>query len=107
MTALTRKLLERHGMIPEQVELHQRPTPLTTDLFGWLKTFARKTFLAKFSDEEADEMMREVVETCRPDCYWCDDHPGVGAQPCAGTQPGNSGWVVHYVRLRGCATAAV
>lgn len=91
-------------MSPGAIELHQRPTPLTTDLYGWLKTFARNTFLAKFSDEEADIMMREVVESCRPDNYWCDATPGLGMAPTAG-EASNEGWVVHYVRLRGSAVA--
>lgn len=106
MTALTDQLLELHGMLPNDVELHQRPTPLSTDLYGWLQTFARNTFFAKFCDEEANEMMQEVVETCRPDCYWCDSNPGIGAKPDADA-PGDDGWVVHYVRLRGHASATM
>lgn len=91
-------------MSPGDVQLHQRPTPLTTDLFGWLKTFARKTFFAEFSDQEAKEMMEEVVESCRPDNYWCDALPGLGMRPST-AETVNEGWAVHYVRLRGCATA--
>lgn len=98
------QLLKRHGMCPGEVELHQRPTPLTTDLFGWLKTFARNTFFAEFSDEDAKAAMQEVVETCRPDNYWGDAMPGLGARPPSG-ETGNEGWAVHYVRLRGSATA--
>lgn len=91
-------------MNPCDVELHQRPTPLTTDLFGWLKTFARNTFFAEFPDKEANAMMQEVVESCRPDNYWCDALPGLGMKPSSADE-GNEGWNVHYVRLRGSATA--
>ncbi|CAK9783536.1 S-adenosyl-L-methionine-dependent methyltransferase [Cutaneotrichosporon oleaginosum] len=101
------KLLIKHGMQPQQVHLVPRPTPLSTDMVGWLKTFARNTFMAEFDQKEADEMMKEVSEMTRPDAFWCDSAPGTGmvaASTCG--QGCASGWEIMYVRLRGIAHKA-
>lgn len=92
-------------MEPDQVALFPRPTALSTDMVGWLKTFARNTFMAAFTQEEADVMMEEVSEMTRPDAYWCDAVPGAGVLPAQGCHADcASGWDMMYVRLRGAAT---
>ncbi|TXT04927.1 hypothetical protein VHUM_04010 [Vanrija humicola] len=95
-------LLERHGMTPGSVALYPRPTPLTTDLVGWLTTFARNTFLAGLPSSEADALMQEVADICRPDSYWNDAAPGDATN--AANTAGKDGWEIMYVRLRGIAT---
>ncbi|BEI82382.1 hypothetical protein CcaverHIS002_0302500 [Cutaneotrichosporon cavernicola] len=98
------KLLIKHGLQPVQVDLVPRPTALSTDMVGWLKTFARNSFMMAFNQTEADKMMDEVSEMTRPDAFWCDSAPGAGIladSPCAEACP--SGWEIMYVRLRGIA----
>jgi hypothetical protein len=95
-------------MTPGEIHLVPRPTPLTTDLFGWLTTFARNTFFSQFSDADANELMLEVEEMCRPDNYWSNATPGIGikgdaAKGVKGADP-QDGWEMMYVRLRGTAT---
>ncbi|KAF8909020.1 S-adenosyl-L-methionine-dependent methyltransferase [Gymnopilus junonius] len=77
------KLLVTAGFEPTHMMLTPRFTSLPTDLYDWLNTFARNTFLREFSDEEASEIMREVQDRCRIDCR---DTSGK--------------WVLMYVRLR-------
>ncbi|WVR05582.1 hypothetical protein IAU60_002601 [Kwoniella sp. DSM 27419] len=109
------KLLDAVGMSPRNVHLVSRPTPLPTSLAGWLQTFARSSFLSTFSDEEAKDIIDEVVDICRVDNYWSDECPGIGVAP-APAVPGSrrqdgdmtgeaktDGWEVFYVRLRGVA----
>ena len=60
-----------------------RMTPLPTGLRNWLELFARHSFLAGYSDKEADEIMREVVEDCRVDC-----------------QDESGNWAISMMRLR-------
>lgn len=88
-------------MEPGEVGLFPRPTPLPTDLVGWLTTFARKTFLSAYTQAEADTMMKEVAEICRPDAYWCTAMPGAGEKPPASATSYEEGWEVMYVRIRG------
>jgi hypothetical protein len=91
-------------MAPGDVDLFPRPTPLPTDLVGWLTTFARKTFLSSYSQKDADEIMLEVSDLARPDAYWCSAAPGSGAKvPLAPSD--EEGWEIMYVRLRGTATS--
>lgn len=87
-------------MAPDQIQLVPRPTPLTTDLAGWLQTFARRTFSADLDETQAGTMMEEVTDICRPDCYWSDDNPGIGQLSSGDFK---SGWGIMYVRLRGSA----
>lgn len=84
------------------IELVPRPNPMQTDLKGWLETFALHTFFAQFDTEDADRALDEVVEICRPDCFWSDARPGdsVGEEPSPGYA---QGWQIMYVRLRGVA----
>ncbi|ORY32189.1 S-adenosyl-L-methionine-dependent methyltransferase [Naematelia encephala] len=96
------QLLQNHGFTPLHVELIPRPTPLSTDLLGWLQTFARNTFLAEYDDEQAQRLLIEVADICRPDAFWSDDNPGEGVVA-AEAGSGAQGWQVMYVRLRGVA----
>lgn len=89
--------------MPGDIALFPRPTPLPTDIVGWLTTFARKTFFAAYSDAEADDLMKEVQELCRPDAFWSSATPGRGVALAPGSTA-DSGWEVMYVRLRGVAT---
>jgi len=91
-------------MEPGDIVLVPRPTPLPTDLLGWLQTFARNTFFASWNEEEAQKLMEEAAEICRPDNYWCNAEPGTGRkQPEGGVA--DEGWEIMYVRLRGTAVA--
>lgn len=76
-------LLEKHSFRTITCELVPRLTNLPTDLLGWLHTFARNSFLSSFSDEDAEEIMRECAKRCTVDCQ---DQQGA--------------WSVMYVRLR-------
>lgn len=96
------QLLLRHGLQPTHVTLIPRPTPLPTDLVGWLQTFVRNTYFASWDDEEAQKMMEEVAEICRPDAYWCSATPGEGRKPTTEAAY-NEGWELMYVRIRGQA----
>lgn len=72
-------------------------------MIGWLKTFARNTFFAKWKDDEAEQMMKETADICRPDTYWSSASPGSGSKPRTGSDY-KEGWEIMYVRLRGVAT---
>ncbi|SPO27098.1 related to ERG6 - Delta(24)-sterol C-methyltransferase [Ustilago trichophora] len=79
-------LLEEAGFAVESCELVPRMTPLPkqSGLKGWLKTFAGPFLNAIESEEERVQVIQEVEEAVRPDCY-----------------NANSGtWCVMYVRLR-------
>ncbi|PPQ99187.1 hypothetical protein CVT26_014109 [Gymnopilus dilepis] len=77
------KLLVTAGFEPTHISLTPRLTPLPTDMYDWLNTFARNTFLRDFSDEEASEIMREVQDRCRID-----------------SRDASGKWALMYVRLR-------
>ncbi|WVQ85734.1 hypothetical protein IAT38_007901 [Cryptococcus sp. DSM 104549] len=94
------KVLTAGNLTPSNVHLVPRPTPLPTSLEGWLKTFARNSFLSTFSDEDAAAIMHETAELSRVDAYWSDENVGMGVPGKAG---GEEGWEVMYVRLRGVA----
>lgn len=68
---------------PTHLSLAPRLTPLKTGLYDWLELFARPFFLRGMSDEEAREIMQEVVDMCRRDC-----------------QDESGKWAMVYVRLR-------
>ncbi|GAW09077.1 S-adenosyl-L-methionine-dependent methyltransferase [Lentinula edodes] len=76
-------LLEAEGFDVTHISLTPRLTPLETGLYGWLNTFARGSWLKDLTEQEADEIMKEVEEMCRIDC-----------------QDGNGNWAMVYVRLR-------
>ncbi|HEY8497387.1 MAG TPA: class I SAM-dependent methyltransferase [Limnochordales bacterium] len=74
--------LDAAGFTVRVAVLIPRPTPLETDLQGWLVTFGRR-FLDAIAPDERERFCRAVEERCRP----------VLQQP-------DGRWVVDYVRLR-------
>lgn len=85
------KLLQASSFRPIHVSLNPRVTPLSVGgLRGWLHLFVRDSFLKEFSDEEAGEVLDEVVDICEVDCR----DKGV-----AGVDSDGS-WAIAYMRLR-------
>jgi trans-aconitate methyltransferase len=74
--------LEARGFEVGSVSLFPRPTPLPTDITGWLETFA-ESFISALPERERRAFIEEVRETLRPDL--CD------REGC---------WIADYVRLR-------
>lgn len=77
-----RRRLERAGFNVEYMELIPRPTPLPTDLAGWLDTFAAP-FLGRLPEGERSAARDEAIAMLRP--VLCDE---------AGR------WTADYMRLR-------
>lgn len=77
-----RARLETHGFEVGSIELIPRPTPLPTDMEGWLGTMAGPFFAAL----DADDRGAALAETVRL------------LQPCLRDDQGN--WTADYVRLR-------
>lgn len=77
-----RARLEAQGFRIEQMALFPRPTPLPTDMAGWLQTFAR-ALIEQLPPAERREAVDEMVDLLRP--ALCD-------------QQGR--WTADYVRLR-------
>lgn len=75
-------LLERHGFKVESIDLIPRPTPLPTDMEGWLVTFGQP-FLDDLPAEDQNRARAEAVELLRPALM---DEQGR--------------WIADYVRLR-------
>jgi trans-aconitate methyltransferase len=78
--------LEAQGFYVNDIQLIPRPTPLPTDVRGWLITFANP-FSAAIAPADWDAFLDQVVELLKPTL--CDD---------AGK------WTADYVRLRFSAT---
>jgi trans-aconitate methyltransferase len=76
-------ILERHGLEVRHASLFDRPTPLDGEngMDHWLRMFGQ-TYLRPFSTEQADEIVRQLVEELRPALY----RDGI--------------WTVDYRRLR-------
>lgn len=74
--------LERHGLSVKSIELIPRPTPLPTDLAGWLDTFAAGIF-EQAPEAERRALRDETVELLRH--ALCDFE---------------GRWTTDYVRLR-------
>lgn len=77
------KLLTAAGFDPTHISLTPRVTPLPNGLYEWLRLFVRNSFLKVFDEDEAREVMEEVVEKCRVDC-----------------QDAEGNWCMVYMRLR-------
>ncbi|HTQ24821.1 MAG TPA: class I SAM-dependent methyltransferase [Candidatus Binataceae bacterium] len=77
-----RARLERGGFTVEYIELIPRPTPLPTDMAGWLDTFAAP-FLGWLPAPERAPARDEVIAMLRP--VLCDE---------------NGRWTADYMRLR-------
>ncbi len=86
--AAYRAKLERHGFAVDRIELIPRPTPLPTDMAGWLDTFA-ENFFRWIEPSEWPVARAEVLALLRP-CL-CDD---------------DGRWTADYVRLRFAAHLA-
>ena len=81
-TAEYSTLLQRAGFKVECCELIPRPTPLPTDMKGWLLTF-RKPFFDQFEEDERRVVLTEVLDLLRPSL---SDQSGQ--------------WTADYVRIR-------
>ncbi|PWY97458.1 S-adenosyl-L-methionine-dependent methyltransferase [Testicularia cyperi] len=81
-----RSLLEANGFKVTSCELVPRLTPLPQDsgIKGWLATFAGPFLNALPDQKSREEVVEEVQEFLRPDCY----------------DPLQDSWSVMYVRLR-------
>ena len=80
--------LESHGFVVDRIELIPRPTPLPTDMRGWLETFA-ENFIRQLPEAEHDAALNEAVELLRP--VLCDRR---------------GRWTADYIRLRFTARLA-
>lgn len=81
-----RKKLEQCGFSVDSINLIPRPTPLPTDMSGWLSTMAGP-FFACLPPTEREAALLEVLDLLRPTL--CDDQ-GM--------------WTADYMRLRFAAT---
>jgi len=77
------KVLVSASFEPTHLSLSPRVTPLKTNLYDWLELFARPFFLRDMLEEEARQIMQEVVDVCRRDC-----------------QDESGKWAMVYMRLR-------
>ena len=78
--------LEQHGFAVDSINLIPRPTPLPTDMSGWLSTMAGP-FFACLPLIERKVALEEVLDLLRPTL--CDDQ---------------GKWTADYMRLRFAAT---
>jgi trans-aconitate methyltransferase len=74
--------LSRRGFVTRYIALIPRPTPLPTEIDGWLETFAQ-SFMAPLEGSDRTSFLREVREALRP--ALCD---------------ADGKWFADYVRLR-------
>jgi SAM-dependent methyltransferase len=74
--------LKAGGFLVRDIELIPRPTPLPTDMRGWLETFA-ESFTRALPADRRDGFLNDVNECLRP--ALCDKQ---------------GGWIADYVRLR-------
>jgi len=77
-----REKLEAAGFVTESIALIPRPTPLPTDLGGWLDTFG-ESFFTSLAPEDRSRARQEVVDLVKP--VLCDSR---------------GRWTADYVRLR-------
>ncbi|KAI9443058.1 S-adenosyl-L-methionine-dependent methyltransferase [Lactarius indigo] len=84
------QLLKSANLHPLSVTLHPRETPIA-DLAGWIRLFCGHNFLEGIEPEDEQEIICEVVATCRKAdrCRW-DEQKKL--------------WYLDYVRLRVTAT---
>lgn len=74
--------LASHGFTVTSIALIPRPTPLPTDMAGWLGTFAQ-SFLNRVPEADRPALLAEVMEAVAPDLRDADGR-----------------WTADYVRLR-------
>jgi trans-aconitate methyltransferase len=77
-----RRLLEQAGFCVDYIELIPRPTPLPTDILGWLEVFAN-SFTALLPENEREAFLNQVMVLTVPKL-----------------QQEDGSWTVDYVRLR-------
>ena len=77
-----RARLEAAGFVVDEIALIPRPTPLPTDMAGWLETFGQ-TFLNVLPPDQRNAAITATLELLRPDL-----------------QDENGNWTADYVRLR-------
>jgi SAM-dependent methyltransferase len=77
-----RRKLESHGFVVDTIALIPRPTPLPTDMTGWLTTFGGPVFGALPAAERSDALA-DVVALLAPSL-----------------RDGEGRWTADYVRLR-------
>jgi trans-aconitate methyltransferase len=77
-----RSRLEQAGFTVDYIELIPRPTPLPTNMGGWLELFAQP-FLNRLPADQRSHVVAEVVEMLRP--VLCDEQ---------------GRWTGDYIRLR-------
>jgi hypothetical protein len=82
-----RARLEQGGFTVESIALIPRPTPLPTDMTGWLKTFAMP-LIGLLPPADQFVALDEAVELLRP--ALCDE---------------KGRWTADYIRLRFLARA--
>jgi trans-aconitate methyltransferase len=82
-----RARLEHNGFAVEYIELIPRPTPLPTDMIGWLWTFGMP-FIKVLPQADQAAALKEAVELLRP--ALCDE---------------KGRWTADYMRLRFLARA--
>ncbi len=82
-----RARLEQGGFTVEYIELIPRPTPLPTDMMGWLKTFGMP-LIKLLPPADQSTALEEAVELLRP--ALCDE---------------KGRWTADYMRLRFLARA--
>jgi hypothetical protein len=80
--------LEAHGFAVDQIDLLPRPTPLPTDMTGWLDTLAESLF-GRLPADQRSASRDEVLALLVP--YLCDEQ---------------GRWTADYVRLRFAARPA-
>lgn len=83
-----RALLAESGFAVDFMRLMPRPTPLPTDVRGWLRTFAG-AFLNRLAHGDREAAMSQVQDLLRP--VLCDEQ---------------ANWVLDYVRIRFAARLA-
>ena len=76
------EVLSGAGFRVALVDLFERPTPLPTDMAGWLETMAGP-FLTAVGESERPDFLAEVIEDLAPDLRDADGR-----------------WMADYVRLR-------
>ncbi|KAF7299212.1 hypothetical protein MIND_00869900 [Mycena indigotica] len=62
------KLLTTAGFVIKTITLVPRVTPLSDGVRGWLEVFARTSILKQCSEQEANEIIDEVVDAMKVDC---------------------------------------
>ncbi|KAF9493521.1 S-adenosyl-L-methionine-dependent methyltransferase [Pleurotus eryngii] len=83
-------LLSSAGFKVVHISLNPRYTPLPAGLGAWLELFVRHSFLRELGDEEAKEVINEVVESCAVD-----------------SRDAQGKWALMYMRLRFHAVLSV